>query len=124
MSPYLCPRGIVATLYFFFQAEDGIRAGHVTGVQTCALPISHRVGPPAAHTPNPTATGSATATALVVPLRSAANTPRITIAATETIGALEDLLPKSRPTAQRPPEELLTLAHLTCEDRSLATAID
>src|SRR5690625_7593204 len=25
--------------YFFFQAEDGIRAGHVTGVQTCALPI-------------------------------------------------------------------------------------
>src|SRR5271166_3131220 len=25
--------------FFFFQAEDGIRAGHVTGVQTCALPI-------------------------------------------------------------------------------------
>src|SRR5690625_7805129 len=25
--------------YFFFQAEDGIRDGHVTGVQTCALPI-------------------------------------------------------------------------------------
>src|SRR5690348_6307347 len=24
---------------FFFQAEDGIRAGRVTGVQTCALPI-------------------------------------------------------------------------------------
>src|SRR5207253_7552187 len=24
---------------FFFQAEDGIRHGHVTGVQTCALPI-------------------------------------------------------------------------------------
>src|SRR5439155_5981550 len=23
----------------FFQAEAGIRAGHVTGVQTCALPI-------------------------------------------------------------------------------------
>src|SRR5690625_5819935 len=28
---------------FFFQAEDGIRDGHVTGVQTCALPISERV---------------------------------------------------------------------------------
>src|SRR5215510_7888060 len=28
---YLC--------FFFFQAEDGIRDGHVTGVQTCALPI-------------------------------------------------------------------------------------
>src|SRR5690606_39558411 len=26
---------------FFFQAEDGIRDFHVTGVQTCALPISH-----------------------------------------------------------------------------------
>src|SRR5438552_15858779 len=29
---------------FFFQAEDGIRDDLVTGVQTCALPIS--VGPP------------------------------------------------------------------------------
>src|SRR5690625_1154318 len=27
-------------LHLFFQAEDGIRDGHVTGVQTCALPIS------------------------------------------------------------------------------------
>src|SRR5207253_6487923 len=27
------------TFFFFFQAEDGIRDGHVTGVQTCALPI-------------------------------------------------------------------------------------
>src|SRR5438309_4999472 len=26
--------------FFFFQAEDGIRDGTVTGVQTCALPIS------------------------------------------------------------------------------------
>src|SRR5699024_12216371 len=25
----------------FFQAEDGIRVRNVTGVQTCALPISH-----------------------------------------------------------------------------------
>src|SRR5687767_15676283 len=40
---------------FFFQAEDGIRDKLVTGVQTCALPISAppstapstRVGPPA-----------------------------------------------------------------------------
>src|SRR5476649_2961936 len=28
------------TLFFFFQAEDGIRDHGVTGVQTCALPIS------------------------------------------------------------------------------------
>src|SRR5207302_6567625 len=27
---------------FFFQAEDGIRGFHVTGVQTCALPISRQ----------------------------------------------------------------------------------
>src|SRR5690606_40580395 len=28
-----------AAASFFFQAEDGIRDFHVTGVQTCALPI-------------------------------------------------------------------------------------
>src|SRR6516164_7064796 len=28
-----------ASDFFFFQAEDGIRDGTVTGVQTCALPI-------------------------------------------------------------------------------------
>src|SRR5260370_252139 len=31
-------------VFFFFQAEDGIRDSSVTGVQTCALPISHRIG--------------------------------------------------------------------------------
>src|SRR5690606_40642017 len=31
---------IILCLVFFFQAEDGIRGFHVTGVQTCALPIS------------------------------------------------------------------------------------
>src|SRR5699024_11983401 len=38
------PAGVSATFVvcfiFFFQAEDGIRARNVTGVQTCALPIS------------------------------------------------------------------------------------
>src|SRR2546429_6449810 len=33
-------------LFFFFQAEDGIRDVAVTGVQTCALPISERAHPP------------------------------------------------------------------------------
>src|SRR5207249_8501611 len=28
------------SFFFFFQAEDGIRDRNVTGVQTCALPIS------------------------------------------------------------------------------------
>src|SRR2546430_5876447 len=32
---YMCSRCI----FFFFQAEDGIRDLTVTGVQTCALPI-------------------------------------------------------------------------------------
>src|SRR6266487_5922109 len=40
-------------LIFFFQAEDGIRDGRVTGVQTCALPIyrneTTRGGEGAAH---------------------------------------------------------------------------
>src|SRR5258707_3994336 len=31
---------MVVSLFFFFQAEDGIRDIGVTGVQTCALPIS------------------------------------------------------------------------------------
>src|SRR2546430_11838635 len=30
-------------LFFFFQAEDGIRDLTVTGVQTCALPISSQI---------------------------------------------------------------------------------
>src|SRR5256886_11299842 len=30
----------VHSVFFFFQAEDGIRDLTVTGVQTCALPIS------------------------------------------------------------------------------------
>src|SRR5437762_13324566 len=31
-------------VFFFFQAEDGIRDTSVTGVQTCALPICERPG--------------------------------------------------------------------------------
>src|SRR5690606_41884206 len=31
---------------FFFQAEDGIRDFHVTGVQTCALPIYQKLDRP------------------------------------------------------------------------------
>src|SRR6266487_5161796 len=33
-------KAVVVWFFFFFQAEDGIRDGRVTGVQTCALPIS------------------------------------------------------------------------------------
>src|SRR2546430_4485988 len=34
-----------SVIFFFFQAEDGIRDLTVTGVQTCALPISVRRRP-------------------------------------------------------------------------------
>src|SRR6266511_721183 len=42
------PRRSSSVAFFFFQAEAGIRGFHVTGVQTCALPISMtaRVSPP------------------------------------------------------------------------------
>src|SRR2546430_8604596 len=39
-------RRLVLILWFFFQAEDGIRDLTVTGVQTCALPISIAPGTP------------------------------------------------------------------------------
>src|SRR5260370_23138681 len=35
-----CLRSEPSSFFFFFQAEDGIRDSSVTGVQTCALPIS------------------------------------------------------------------------------------
>src|SRR5260370_40130048 len=36
----MCCDSIPILFFFFFQAEDGIRDSSVTGVQTCALPIS------------------------------------------------------------------------------------
>src|SRR5439155_14174662 len=52
-------------VFFFFQAEDGIRDGHVTGVQTCALPISDRSCP----TPRPGARAIGLLLGLVVELQ-------------------------------------------------------
>src|SRR5699024_4117113 len=41
INPFIYPfTSCYDMLFFFFQAEDGIRARNVTGVQTCALPIS------------------------------------------------------------------------------------
>src|SRR2546422_5801744 len=39
-SVILLSRYFMSYFFFFFQAEDGIRDVAVTGVQTCALPIS------------------------------------------------------------------------------------
>src|SRR5690606_40524446 len=58
--------------FFFFQAEDGIRDFHVTGVQTCALPISASPGAPSGwsaartRTAEPCTSRSATVTATVL----------------------------------------------------------
>src|SRR5260370_41442415 len=48
------PQHLYCFSFFFFQAEDGIRDSSVTGVQTCALPISYQT----TYTP-PTAMGDA-----------------------------------------------------------------
>src|SRR3989454_1260919 len=37
---FACVELAYSVIFFFFQAEDGIRDYKVTGVQTCALPIS------------------------------------------------------------------------------------
>src|SRR5256884_6801182 len=37
---------VMMVVFFFFQAEDGIRDVAVTGVQTCALPILRRRAAP------------------------------------------------------------------------------
>src|SRR5439155_9017970 len=42
MCFFIVGESVYLFYFFFFQAEDGIRDGHVTGVQTCALPISWR----------------------------------------------------------------------------------
>src|SRR5438874_13283200 len=60
-------------LYFFFQAEDGIRDLYVTGVQTCALPISatvaHSKPGPSGQEPNGSA-AEAGAAAMPAPARA------------------------------------------------------
>src|SRR2546429_2430529 len=40
---------LLIVVFFFFQAEDGIRDVAVTGVQTCALPIFSATGEEAQH---------------------------------------------------------------------------
>src|SRR5204862_733570 len=42
LFPFIYSVSLSLLFLFFFQAEDGIRDLYVTGVQTCALPISGR----------------------------------------------------------------------------------
>src|SRR2546426_8901537 len=81
------------SLFFVFQAEDGIRAYKVTGVQTCALPISTAVAPaPGADTVRAAPTDTVTAIA-----------PRDTAAAPDTTQAVVEAPPPA-PTEARSEE--------------------
>src|SRR5260363_139039 len=53
--PLLSSFRLLPFWFFFFQAEDGIRDDLVTGVQTCALPISDAVNAALADTQKRTA---------------------------------------------------------------------
>src|SRR5256885_10652890 len=71
--------GLLRLSFFFFQAEDGIRDYKVTGVQTCALPISialPRVKLSSDQTPRPPRdAASPTSTAMLSVLRTADPVP-------------------------------------------------
>src|SRR5438874_12949738 len=56
---------------FFFQAEDGIRDLYVTGVQTCALPISTPRSPPLTSN-GPSSAASGTTSSHRIPIRQIA----------------------------------------------------
>src|SRR5690606_41037213 len=59
---------------FFFQAEDGIRDFHVTGVQTCALPILARaLGVQLVYTTGLFDAGALSAFPLIIRLRNDAD---------------------------------------------------
>src|SRR5690606_40553081 len=60
--------------FFFFQAEDGIRDFHVTGVQTCALPISSTSGAGSSRSGSRPTTSSSTPSSLTT------SSPSITLA--------------------------------------------
>src|SRR5690349_22812129 len=79
-------------LFFFFQAEDGIRDLYVTGVQTCALPICPRLALAmlAVHTPEclRTAVANQDLTALMrVPGIGRKGAQRIVLELTDRLGA-------------------------------------
>src|SRR5256885_17212078 len=91
-------------LFFFFQAEDGIRDYKVTGVQTCALPIAQpapRSGDAAPwHDPSPRPLRLARREAL-----SALGAPRSRRDARSGPWARPGAGPPTPPTHRRPPRK-------------------
>src|SRR3989442_1311983 len=84
-----CQAGFVLEV-FFFQAEDGIRDADVTGVQTCALPIS--IGSSATSSRNnvPPAACSKTPRCLdVAPVKAPRSWPNSSLSASDTVRALQ-----------------------------------
>src|SRR5690606_40774365 len=66
-------RSHLYSVFFFFQAEDGIRDFHVTGVQTCALPIS--ISSLARHRPGRTTAGWSRARSSLVVIATSTSLP-------------------------------------------------
>src|SRR2546430_3647735 len=80
----------IHNLFFFFQAEDGIRDLTVTGVQTCALPISEIYSPPYLfHGSRPTITSAPTSVvygqSFFVGTPDAANISQVTLIALSSV---------------------------------------
>src|SRR5215813_13678737 len=89
-------------LCFFFQAEDGIRDADVTGVQTCALPISRR-GHRLSSSPSACAhTGSPISPTPTARARSQSSLSREAISTRTTRGSG----PRTRPASTTSPADL------------------
>src|SRR5688572_31947639 len=92
--------------FFFFQAEDGIRDLTVTGVQTCALPISL---PDPAETPRPPRQADAADT-LALPGGAPRRAPR----AVRARRAPPDGARRNRARSEEHTSELQSQSNLVC----------
>src|SRR5688500_19899483 len=74
-------------IFFFFQAEDGIRDYKVTGVQTCALPISRAIRARSAARAEVSWASSSAARARRVSYRERVRSLRVVTRAPRAVGA-------------------------------------
>src|SRR5205823_8437634 len=93
----------------FFQAEDGIRDKLVTGVQTCALPISIPKLPPPPRTAQNRSGCSSSAARMSEPLASRIRTDR----------RLSDVRPQRRLSQPKPPPSVrpAKIGRASCRER-------